>query len=124
MLTLQEWLDQKELPLNKSHELSESLWVKIKDRTNKGRLVFGVSHRLPDEGESVNKASFFNYRNHGAPRLSSQWGIATTWTDDGKAVQQAVGNSGDSRSVSELLDQVLEKASQRRVTGHCAYQCE
>lgn len=65
LISLQEQLDQKELPLNKSHEQAQSLWVKIKDRTNKGHLVFGVSHSLPDQGHSVDMTSFFSYRYHG-----------------------------------------------------------
>lgn len=93
---------------------------KNKDRTNKGHLVLGVSHSLPDQGHSVDKTSFFSYRYHGPHRLSSQWGIATTWGATEKAIQQAVGNSGDAWSASELLVQVLEKLSQRRrVTGQC-----
>lgn len=118
LLSLQVWLNEKELILKKSHEQDESLWVKIKDRSSKGHLMFGVSHSLPEQRQSVDKASLFSYRNHSAHRFSSQWGIATTWVAAGKTIQQAVSNSWDSQSASELLVQVLEKLSQRRrVTG-------
>jgi len=39
------------LSLNNSHEQVESLWVRIRDRGNKGNLVFGVHYRPPRQGE-------------------------------------------------------------------------
>lgn len=35
---VKEWLDCEELPLRNSHKQVKSLWVKIKDYTNKGLL--------------------------------------------------------------------------------------
>lgn len=34
---------------------SENLWVRIRDRTNKGQLVIGVDYRQPDQGETVDE---------------------------------------------------------------------
>jgi len=46
------------LSLKNSHEQVESLWVRIRDRGNKGNLVVGVYYRLPDQGEPVDEAFF------------------------------------------------------------------
>lgn len=43
-------------PLRNSHRQVESLWVRIKDCTNKGQLVVGVYYRPPDHGEPVDEA--------------------------------------------------------------------
>lgn len=34
---------------------SENLWVRFRDRTNKGQLVIGVDYRQPDQGETVDE---------------------------------------------------------------------
>jgi len=47
------------LSLKNSHEQVESLWVRIRDRGNKGTLVMGVYYRLPDQGEPTDEAFFF-----------------------------------------------------------------
>jgi len=48
----------EELSLKNSHEQVKSLWVRIRDRGNKGRLVVGVSYRLPNQGEPTDEAFF------------------------------------------------------------------
>jgi len=50
------WIDCKELLLRNSHRQVESLWVKVKEQTNKGHLVVGVYYKLPCQGESVDEA--------------------------------------------------------------------
>ena len=39
---VREWIDCEELPLRNTQEQVESLWVRIRDRTNKGQLMIGV----------------------------------------------------------------------------------
>ncbi|KAK4816205.1 hypothetical protein QYF61_012670 [Mycteria americana] len=46
----------EELSLKNSHKQVESLWVRIRDRGNKGNLVVGVYYRLPNQGEPIDKA--------------------------------------------------------------------
>jgi len=41
---------------SEKQEQVESLWVKIRDRTNKGHLVFRVHYRLPYQGEPADQA--------------------------------------------------------------------
>jgi len=48
----------EELSLKNSHKQVESLWVRIRDRGNKGNLVMGVYYRPPDQGEPTDKAFF------------------------------------------------------------------
>ena len=57
-LCVEEWIDHEELPLRNSDEQVESLWVRIRDRTNKGYPVVGVYYRLPDQGEPADEAFF------------------------------------------------------------------
>ena len=61
-LYVRKWIDCEELCLRNSHNQVESLWVKIKDRSSKGRLVVGVCYRPPDQGELVDKPSSFSCR--------------------------------------------------------------
>lgn len=51
------WHHLSYYPLRNSPEQVESLWVKIKDWTNKGHLVVGVYYRSPNQGEPVDEAS-------------------------------------------------------------------
>ena len=46
----------EEFPLRKSQEQVDSLWVRIRDKINKGQLVIGVYYRPPDQGETVDEA--------------------------------------------------------------------
>jgi len=48
----------EELSLKNGHEQVESLWVRIRDRGNKGNLVVGVYYRPPDQGEPTDEAFF------------------------------------------------------------------
>lgn len=50
------WIDCKELPLSNSREQVKSLWVKIRDRTNKGQLEVGVYYRPRDQEEPAEEA--------------------------------------------------------------------
>lgn len=45
-LRIKRWIKCEELSLKSSHEQVESLWVRIRDRGNKGNLVAGVYYRL------------------------------------------------------------------------------
>ena len=47
-LYIKKWIDFEDLPLRNSHEQVESLWVKIRDQTNKGHLVVRVYYRPPE----------------------------------------------------------------------------
>ena len=49
-------IDCEELPLRNSQEGIESLWVKIRNRINKGQLVVRVHYRPPDQVESFDEA--------------------------------------------------------------------
>jgi len=55
-LYVKKWIDCEELPLRNSPGQVESLWVKIRDWTNTGRLVVSVYYRTLDQGELVDKA--------------------------------------------------------------------
>ncbi|PKU35646.1 egf-like repeat and discoidin i-like domain-containing protein 3 [Limosa lapponica baueri] len=55
-LYIKKWLECEELSLKNSHEQVESLWVRIRDRGNKGNLVVGVYYRPPDQGEPIDEA--------------------------------------------------------------------
>lgn len=57
-LYFQDWIDCEKLPLRKSEEHVESLWVRIRERTNKGHLLLGVYHGSPDEGEPTDETFF------------------------------------------------------------------
>jgi len=47
-LCIKKWIKCKELSLKNSHKQVESLWVRIRDRGNKGNHVVGVYYRPPD----------------------------------------------------------------------------
>ncbi|GAB0209484.1 hypothetical protein GRJ2_003414100 [Grus japonensis] len=55
-LYVKKWIDCKQLTLKNSHEQVESLWVRIRDRGNKGNLVVSVYYRPPDQGEPIDEA--------------------------------------------------------------------
>jgi len=48
----------EELSLKNSHEQVKCLWVRIRDRGNKGNLVVGANYRPPDQGESAKEVCF------------------------------------------------------------------
>ncbi|KAF4803712.1 hypothetical protein TURU_013810 [Turdus rufiventris] len=48
-------IDYEEMSPENSHEQDKSLWVRIRDRGNKGNLA-GVYYRLPSQGEPIDKA--------------------------------------------------------------------
>jgi len=48
----------EELSLKNSDERVKSLWVRIRDRGNKGNLVMGVYYKPPDEAEPTDEAFF------------------------------------------------------------------
>ncbi len=52
---IKKWIDCEEIPLKNSQEQVESLWVKIRDGTNKGQLVIRIYYRQPDQGDPVDK---------------------------------------------------------------------
>ncbi|GAB0210070.1 hypothetical protein GRJ2_003472800 [Grus japonensis] len=55
-LYIKKWIDCEELSLKNSHEQVESLWVRIRDRGNKGNLVVSVYYRPLDQGEPIDNA--------------------------------------------------------------------
>lgn len=56
VLYVKKGTDCKELPLRNSYKQTKSLWIKIKDQTDKGHLVARVYYRLPDKWEPVDEA--------------------------------------------------------------------
>jgi len=94
-LYVKERIDCKELLLRNSQEQVESLWVKIRGRTNKDQVVIGIYHMLPDHGEPDNNA-YFSCKRHCAHRLSVWWMTSTIWISVGKTIQQAARDPGDS----------------------------
>ena len=52
----------EELSLNNNHKQVESLWVRIRDRGNKGTFVVGVYYSVPDQGEHADKAFFLQFQ--------------------------------------------------------------
>ncbi|KAK4830418.1 hypothetical protein QYF61_011042 [Mycteria americana] len=57
-LYIKKWIECEEPSLKNSHEQAESLWVRIRDRGNKGNLVVGVYYRPPNQGEPIDEAFF------------------------------------------------------------------
>ncbi|KAM6103455.1 uncharacterized protein LJ206_014212 [Theristicus caerulescens] len=57
-LYVKKLMECEELSLKNSHEQVERLWVRIRDRGNKGNLVVGVYCRPPDQGEPIDKDFF------------------------------------------------------------------
>jgi len=57
-LYVQDCVDCEEFPLRKGEEQVENLWVRIRERTNKGHLVPEVYHRPPDEEKSADETFF------------------------------------------------------------------
>ena len=97
-LYIKKWIEREELSLKHSHKQVESLWVRIRDRGNKGNLVVGV----PIEGSLLTKPSSSSYKRLCSRRLSSYWGTSTTLTSAGKVVWRAVGSPGNSWSVLSI----------------------
>ena len=56
-LYIKKGIECEELSLKNSHEQVESLWVRIRDRGNKGNLVVGVYYRLTHQGEPIDEAA-------------------------------------------------------------------
>ncbi|KAK4806761.1 hypothetical protein QYF61_005557 [Mycteria americana] len=57
-LYIKKWIECEELSLKNSHKQVKSLWVRIRDRSNKGNLVVAVYYRPPDQGEPTDEAFF------------------------------------------------------------------
>ncbi|KAK4824986.1 hypothetical protein QYF61_022512 [Mycteria americana] len=55
-LYIKKWIECEDLSLKNSHEQVESLWVRIRNRGNKGNLVVGVYYRPPNLGEPIDEA--------------------------------------------------------------------
>jgi len=68
-LYIKKLIQCEELSLKNSHKQVESLWVRIRDRGNKGNLVMGVYDRLPDQGDPTDKVLFLQL--HEASHLQS-----------------------------------------------------
>ena len=57
-LYIKKSMQHEELSLNRSHKQVEILWIRTRDRGNKGNLVVGVYYRPPDQGEPTDESSF------------------------------------------------------------------
>ncbi|GAB0199565.1 hypothetical protein GRJ2_002421900 [Grus japonensis] len=57
-LYVREQLECVELCLGMDEELTESLWVRIKERAGKGDIIVGVCCRPPDQEEQVDQALY------------------------------------------------------------------
>jgi len=55
-LYIKKWIEWEELSLKNSQEQVESLWLRVRDRGNKGNLVVGVCYRPHGQGEPIDKA--------------------------------------------------------------------
>jgi len=55
-LSRKEWSEK--LPLRNDHKQVKSLWVRIRDRGNKGSLVVEGYYRTPNQTEPVDEAFF------------------------------------------------------------------
>ncbi|PKU42601.1 mitochondrial fission process protein 1 [Limosa lapponica baueri] len=55
-LYIKKWIKSEELSQKNSHDQVESIWVRIRDRENKGNLVAGVHYGFPVKGAAINKA--------------------------------------------------------------------
>jgi len=55
-LYIKKWIECEELSLNNSHEQVKSLWIRIRDQGNQGKLVFGAYYRPPDQGKPIDEA--------------------------------------------------------------------
>ncbi|KAK4832456.1 hypothetical protein QYF61_023503 [Mycteria americana] len=69
-LYVREQLECMELCLGMADELTESLWVRIKEQTSMGDTVMGICYRPPDQEEEVDEAL---YREH----TYLMWRLAT-----------------------------------------------
>jgi len=58
VLYIKKSIQSEELSLKNSQEQVESLWVRIRDQSNKGNLALGVYYRLPNKREPSDKAFF------------------------------------------------------------------
>jgi len=61
-LCVKKWIDCEELPLRNSQEQMESLWIKIRDGSNKSRTVARIYNMTPDQGEPIDKAFLLQLR--------------------------------------------------------------
>ena len=99
---VKKWIDSEELPVRNSHKQVESLWIKIKEQTNKGHLVVGVCYRPPDQGEPADKAFLLQLQEASHSQALIPMGDLNhpnvCWGRH--ATQQAVINPGDSWSTS------------------------
>jgi len=57
-LYIKKTLQSEELSLKNNHEQVESLWVRIRERGNKGNLVVGFYYRPPDQKELTDEGFF------------------------------------------------------------------
>jgi len=86
-LYLKKSIQCEELSLKDSHAQVKRLWVRIRDRGNKGNLVVGVYYRLQIKGSLLTKPSSSSSRRLRACSFSSCWGTSTTPTSAGKVAQ-------------------------------------
>lgn len=85
-----------------------------KPKINKGYLVFRDYHRLSDLAGSLQmRPSCWNYKKHALHRLTSSWGILTTWMYTGKSnmVDNKISQQFLECVEDNFLTQVLDKLS-------------
>jgi len=86
-LYIKKLIQCEELSLKDSHEQIERLWVRIRDRGNKGNLVMGVSTGHLIKESPLTKPSSSSSRRFCARSLSSYWGTSTIPTSAGKVAR-------------------------------------
>jgi len=86
----------EELSLKNSHEQAESLWVRFRDRGNKGNLVLRVYYRPPHQGEPIEKTFFLQLQEASCLQSLILLGSSNNLLSDGTVTHRAVGNPGDS----------------------------
>ena len=106
-LYVKKWIDCKKLPMRNSHDQTESLWVTIRDQTNKGHLVVGVYYTLIT-GSLVTRSSCFSCKRCHLQALVLMGDFNhpnVCW----ETTQQAASNPGYSWIKDNFLVQVLNR---------------
>jgi len=91
---IKDWIDCEELPLRNGEKQGESLWVRIRDRTNTVHLVVTVYYRLPDQEEPADGVFFVQLQEASCSQALVLMGISTTQISAGKTTQCAARDPG------------------------------
>jgi len=91
-----EGMECEELSWKNCHKQVKSLWVRVRDRGNKGSLAVGVYYWPPDQAEPLDEVTFLQLQE--VSRLQA----LILLTSARKVAQQAVGNPGGSWNSSRI----------------------